>query len=73
MGGFFSQRDRSGVERWWLEVTGKGDKTRMVPVLPQVREATDAYLSLQSDFNAATEQLNAAFAAVSASIDAVNR
>ena len=22
MGGFYSQRDRAGVERWWLEVTG---------------------------------------------------
>ena len=33
--------------RWWWRVTGKGDKTRMVPVLPQVREATQAYLALQ--------------------------
>lgn len=31
MGGFYCQRDRSGAERWWLEVTGKGDKTRIVP------------------------------------------
>lgn len=31
MGGFFARRDRNGEERWWLEVTGKGDKTRMVP------------------------------------------
>ena len=30
-----------------LRITGKGDKTRMVPVLPQVREATQAYLALQ--------------------------
>ena len=30
-----------------LRITGKGDKTRMVPVLPQVREATNAYLALQ--------------------------
>lgn len=31
MGGFFARRDRLGEERWWLEVTGKGDKTRIVP------------------------------------------
>jgi len=30
-----------------LRITGKGGKTRMVPVLPQVREATQAYLALQ--------------------------
>ncbi len=30
-----------------LRITGKGDKTRMVPVLPQVREATEAYLAQQ--------------------------
>lgn len=32
MGAFFSRRDKDGIERWWLEVTGKGDKTRDVPV-----------------------------------------
>jgi site-specific recombinase XerD len=31
MGGFFSRRGADGRERWWLEVTGKGDKTRLVP------------------------------------------
>lgn len=31
MGGFFARLDRDGEERWWLEVTGKGDKTRVVP------------------------------------------
>ena len=31
MGGFFSRRDTDGEERWWLEITGKGDKTRIVP------------------------------------------
>jgi site-specific recombinase XerD len=30
MGGFFCRRDK-GEERWWLEITGKGDKTRIVP------------------------------------------
>lgn len=31
MGGFFCRRDREGEERWWLEVTGKGEKTRIIP------------------------------------------
>ena len=31
MGGFFCRRDKDGEERWWLEVVGKGDKTRIVP------------------------------------------
>lgn len=31
MGGFFCRRDDNGEERWWLEVTGKGDKARLVP------------------------------------------
>ena len=31
MGGFFSRKDKSSEPRWWLEITGKGDKTRIVP------------------------------------------
>jgi site-specific recombinase XerD len=31
MGGFFCRRDKDGDERWWLEVVGKGNKTRIVP------------------------------------------
>ncbi len=31
MGGFFVRRDKDGEERWWLEITGKGDKTRIIP------------------------------------------
>lgn len=31
MGGFFCRRDKDGEERWWLEVTGKGEKTRIIP------------------------------------------
>jgi site-specific recombinase XerD len=30
MGGFFCRRDKVD-ERWWLEITGKGDKTRIIP------------------------------------------
>lgn len=36
MGGFFSRRDRSGEERWWLEVIGKGDKTRIMPATTEL-------------------------------------
>ena len=28
---FFVRRDRDGEERWWLEVVGKGTKTRLIP------------------------------------------
>jgi site-specific recombinase XerD len=31
MGGFFCRHDKDGEERWWLEITGKGEKTRIVP------------------------------------------
>jgi site-specific recombinase XerD len=31
MGSFFCRRDQAGEERWWLEVTGKGQKTRIIP------------------------------------------
>lgn len=31
MGGFFNRKDRDGELRWWLEITGKGQKTRIVP------------------------------------------
>jgi hypothetical protein len=32
IGAFFCRRDAQGVERWWLEVTGKGNKVRLVPM-----------------------------------------
>ncbi|MFC5522557.1 tyrosine-type recombinase/integrase [Polaromonas jejuensis] len=31
MGGVFSRRSTDARERWWLEITGKGGKTRLVP------------------------------------------
>lgn len=43
MGGFYSQRDRSGVERWWLEIVGKGDKTRTMPVTAELMTELMAY------------------------------
>jgi len=43
MGGFYSQRDRAGVERWWLEITGKGDKARIVPATAELMAELMAY------------------------------
>ncbi|MGB0128133.1 MAG: tyrosine-type recombinase/integrase, partial [Rhodocyclaceae bacterium] len=36
MGGFFCRRSPKGEERWWLDVLGKGDKLRMVPVTKEL-------------------------------------
>lgn len=36
MSGFFLRMDRSGQERWWLEVTGKGRKQRLIPVTQEL-------------------------------------
>ncbi|WP_420994222.1 tyrosine-type recombinase/integrase [Cupriavidus sp. 30B13] len=36
MGAFFCRRDAHGAERWWLEVTGKGNKTRLVPATDEL-------------------------------------
>ncbi|QRQ85933.1 tyrosine-type recombinase/integrase [Cupriavidus oxalaticus] len=36
MGAFFCRRDAQGAERWWLEVTGKGNKTRLVPATDEL-------------------------------------
>jgi integrase/recombinase XerD len=36
MGGFFSRRGADGRERWWLEITGKGRKTRLVPATSEL-------------------------------------
>jgi integrase/recombinase XerD len=36
MAGFFCRRDRTGEERWWLEITGKGAKTRIVPATDEL-------------------------------------
>ena len=36
MGAFFSRRGAGGKERWGLEVTGKGEKTRLVPATDEL-------------------------------------
>jgi len=36
MAGLFERRTVGGAARWWLEVTGKGGKTRLVPVTAEL-------------------------------------
>jgi site-specific recombinase XerD len=36
VGGFFRRRSADGQERWWLQVTGKGDKARLVPATAEL-------------------------------------
>ncbi len=36
MGGFFRRLDGDGKERWWLEITGKGDRMRLVPATDEL-------------------------------------
>jgi site-specific recombinase XerD len=43
MGGFFSRRDNDGEERWWLEITGKGDKTRIIPATQELMVELSRY------------------------------
>jgi len=35
-GGFFRRRDRDGLDRWWLTITGKGDKERLLPATTEL-------------------------------------
>jgi integrase/recombinase XerD len=36
VGGFFRRRDRYGQDRWWLAITGKGDKERLLPATTEL-------------------------------------
>lgn len=36
MGGFFYRMGSDGRQRWWLEITGKGNKTRLTPVTDEL-------------------------------------
>lgn len=36
MGNFFCNRDIAGEDRWWIEITGKGEKTRLVPATQEL-------------------------------------
>jgi site-specific recombinase XerD len=43
MGCFFSRRSRDGKEQWWLEILGKGEKTRLIPATEEMRRELVAY------------------------------
>ena len=43
MGGFFCRRDADGEERWWLEITGKGDKLRLIPATRELMVELNRY------------------------------
>lgn len=43
MGNFFLRRSSDGTERWWLETTGKGEKTRLVPATTELIEELKRY------------------------------
>jgi site-specific recombinase XerD len=45
MGCFFSRRSRDGKEQWWLEILGKGDKTRLIPATEELRLELVTYRS----------------------------
>lgn len=40
---FFARTDAQGQSRWWLEITGKGEKTRLVPVSEELMEELARY------------------------------
>ena len=43
MGQFFSRRDSAGRDRWWIEVTGKGDHERLVPATAEMMTELTSY------------------------------
>ncbi|HEV3431128.1 MAG TPA: tyrosine-type recombinase/integrase [Paraburkholderia sp.] len=43
MGDFFVRRDGAGVERWWLDVLGKGERRRLVPATAEMMSELARY------------------------------
>src|SRR5471032_1500004 len=43
MGGFFRRRDRDGQDRWWLTITGKGGKERLLPATTELMAELTRY------------------------------
>jgi integrase/recombinase XerD len=43
MGRFFSRRDRDGTLCWWLEILGKGGKTRLIPATSELMTELSLY------------------------------
>jgi site-specific recombinase XerD len=58
MGCFFSRRSRDGKEQWWLEILGKGEKTRLIPATEEMRQELVVYrcASGLSEYPAAGEE-----------------
>lgn len=59
MGALFSRRDRDGHLRWWMDITGKGQKTRTVPVTSELMEELSNYRRFKglSPYPTANEEL----------------
>lgn len=45
MGHFFCRHDADGHKRWWLEITGKGDRERLVPASAEMMVELGRYRS----------------------------
>lgn len=43
MGSLFCKRDRHGTLRWWMDITGKGQKNRTVPVTEELMTELVSY------------------------------
>jgi site-specific recombinase XerD len=43
MGGLFRRRDRDGQDRWWLAITGKRDKERLLPATTELMAELTRY------------------------------
>lgn len=43
MGALFSRRDRHGTLRWWMDIQGKGQKSRTVPITSELMEELANY------------------------------
>lgn len=47
IGGFFSRRGTDARQRWWLEIAGKGGKTRLVPATGELMTELMRYRKAQ--------------------------
>jgi integrase/recombinase XerD len=48
MGNFFRRLGVDGRERWWLEITGKGDRTRLIPATDELMAELTRYRKAQN-------------------------
>ena len=47
MGSLFSRRDRHGTLRWWMDIVGKGQKNRTIPVTEELMQELASYRSFK--------------------------